>query len=102
MTLVLSLILKSVRADSQTFVDLGIVDFLNSLRNDVSADEKVSIDVILAELDKVNLSNASSLQSAREAEDPPPRSAYFLGLDRPQNTDKYPPWMKVYINAINA
>ena len=51
MTLVLSIILKSVKSYPKIYIDLGLVDFLSGLRRDVTEDEQVVVDTILQEID---------------------------------------------------
>ena len=51
MTLVLSIILKSVKSYPKIYLDLGLSEFLSGLRRDVSEDEQVLVDTILQEVD---------------------------------------------------
>ena len=51
MTLVLSIILKSVKSYPKIYIDLGLVDFLSGLRRAVTEDEQVVVDTILQEID---------------------------------------------------
>ena len=112
-SLVLKLILDSIHICGETFVGLGGVDFFNALRQDLEVDEQRSVDVILAELKKYNLtpegscvSNCSFTQNLKNVESITDhlgsrheeiRSAYFLGENRPKDVKKYPEWFRLTI-----
>ena len=49
-TIVLSLILKSTKINHAVYLDLGIFEFLEGLRQDLTEDEKVTADLILIEV----------------------------------------------------
>ena len=64
MTLVLSIILKSVKSYPKIYIDLGLVDFLSGLRRDVTEDEQVVVDTILQEIDFIAKKSEENFESS--------------------------------------
>ena len=117
---VLELINQSIDICGETFVQLGALQFFPALRADLDPMGAEKCDQILAGLDKYRhadfeMSSISTNQSSvtalsntqsefefgdlaakvtKPSVETAPRSAYFLGLDRPTKMNQYPAWFK--------
>jgi len=116
---VLTLVIESIVICGETFVQLGALQFFPALRDDLEEHNRNMCDQILTTLEQykhadfeLSTISASSQQSnhistksettfdfgdlakkvAEQTAEAHPRSAYFLGVDRPQKKNNYPEW----------
>lgn len=94
--LVLDLIKRSLKIQPKLYSELGLSEFLSSMMPDLTPDEQIIAKDVLSDFHEITI-NSTKTSACTTLDDTAnmPRSAYFLGENRPKNQEKYPSWMKV-------